>query len=73
MNAYSPQSFYGRLAELCPFEISVSEAAEGSPSRCSGPLRDTPAEKVSAAELYGCVDWYQYPGQAVDPDLRIPI
>jgi hypothetical protein len=73
MNAYGSQALRGRLAKLSPFEITVPEAPEVSPSTWSGPSREPLAERVSAAELYGCVDWYQYPGQAADSVPRMPI
>ena len=53
-----PQTFDGRLAELSPFEITAAEA----PKTASWKSDAWPStDEVPAAELYGCVDWYQYP------------
>jgi hypothetical protein len=60
-----PHTFAGRLRELSPFEITVpevSEAAAGWPK--------VSTEYVSTEDLYGCVDWYQYPGQAEQPEKK---
>jgi hypothetical protein len=62
----NPQTFRGRLAELSPFEITVSEAPEAP----VWPKVST--DNVSAEELYGCVDWYQYPGQTErEPENKV--
>jgi hypothetical protein len=58
-----PQTFGGRLAELSPFEITVAEARNAAVWRPAAAWPTLSTDVVSAEALYGCVDWYQYPGQ----------
>jgi hypothetical protein len=64
---HNPQTFAGRLAELSPFEITVAEAPNTAPwNSAAWPSTD----EVSAKELYGCVDWYQYPEARPDESQK---
>jgi hypothetical protein len=64
MNAWNPQTLRGRLAELSPFEIKVAGMPKAGVCKSTALRREMCTDKVSTAEFYGCVDWYQYPGQA---------
>lgn len=59
MHAYHPERIGGRLAELSPFEIEV-ETPNAAACEATAVWRGV---SISTEELYGCVDWYQYPGQ----------
>jgi len=63
VNACNSQTFRGRPAELRPFEIKAAEAAKGAARKATAAWYEVSTDNVSAEELYGCVDWYQYPEQ----------
>jgi len=76
MNACNQQTFPGRLAESGAFQIKLAGTPEAATSKSTAEWREVSTGRrevstdyVSAAELYGCVDWYQYPGQGKrEPD-----
>jgi hypothetical protein len=63
MNA-KPATLHRRLAELSPFNNGVTKATKAALCEETAAWREGYTDNVSADELYGCVDWYQYPDQA---------
>jgi len=60
MKTDNPRAFRGRLAELSPFEIKLAETPKAAAHKSTAAWHP---HNVSAEELYGCVDWYQYSAQ----------
>ena len=63
MNACDRQTFPGRLAEPGALQIKLAGTPDAATSKSTAERREVSTDYVSAEELYGCVDWYQYPGQ----------
>jgi hypothetical protein len=64
-----PSTLHGRLAELNPFDNGVTvKAPQAVPSAGTAAWREECTDNVSADELYGCVDWYQYPARSASVD-----
>lgn len=51
----------GRLADLNPFDIRVTFEAQKPSSRVRNALWPAPEAGTDSGDVYGCVDWYQYP------------
>ena len=72
MNAHKAQPFRGRFAELSPLDIKVAKLPNAAACKSTASRREVATGKVPAVELYGCVDWYQYPGQAKrEPEAKV--
>jgi hypothetical protein len=62
MNACMSNTSHGRLAELNPFDIRVTVETKAAPcKRADG--HEKLASDLKNEAHFGCVDWYQYPGQ----------
>jgi len=60
------RTLHGRVAELNPFDngLCVKASEVTSPQRTRAWREGF--TNLTADELYGCVDWYQYPDQSED-------
>lgn len=63
MNACKSNTSHGRLADLNPFDIRVAVETKAAPCKRTVAGREKLADDIESDAQFGCVDWYQYPGQ----------